>query len=548
MNKLKRLTGLVLAFILIITAMPRLSANSKLEKKVFKNTLFKISCLRTEAKEIKNGNDFKLKFELENVSDFDLNEVDFDLREVGYETDKANRYFNLSDKLEKNTSHRKFSLKKGEKTEFNFELKAKEELITDKYPVTLSFKMGEIEVLDRIYINVVSDKNVIKADSGDQAEGTEDILKKELASLPKEQDPNLPLAPEKPQESPKPEENKPGQGQEAPIPAPELGGGSVNLSSAGPNSSGDSSQMKNKPKLIVDKYSFSPEMPLAGEQFVMKLSFYNTNADKSVRNIKIFLTSQDTAQSATPNTPAPSSSVFTPVDSSNTFYIPYIDPNGKIEKSVTLTTVPTLQAKIYQVTANFEYEDKDGNQFTAQELIGIPIVQKSKLQTSEVTLPETISVGEESNGTIEFYNTGKDTLYNLMVRLEGDFNTKTKQNYVGNFQSGASDSFQIEITPTKTGENSGKVTFTYEDATGKEQKIEKEFKINVQEAMMPEFDPNNPNMGKEGEMMEPEQPAGLLNKYTIGGGLVLIGAVAGFVIYKKRKAKKAKEELTIDED
>ena len=84
---------------------------------------------------------------------------------------------------------------------------------------------------------------------------------------------------------------------------------------------------KSTPKLIIDRYEFEPKLPLAGNEFEMNLSFYNTNAKKAVKNIKIDLTSQDTSKSDS-NTAG--SSVFTPVDSSNTFYIGRIAPSVKV--------------------------------------------------------------------------------------------------------------------------------------------------------------------------------------------------------------------------
>ena len=44
--------------------------------------------------------------------------------------------------------------------------------------------------------------------------------------------------------------------------------------------------------------------------------------------------------------------------------------------------------------------------------------------------------------SLEFYNTGKVTLYNMMVKIEGDFQTENGQYYVGNFQSGNSEHFE----------------------------------------------------------------------------------------------------------
>ena len=295
-----------------------------------------------------------------------------------------------------------------------------------------------------------------------------------------------------------------------------------------------------KPKLIVDKYSFVPGLVKAGENFEMNLSFFNTNSSKTVRNIKIFLTASEITD---PNSPSAGGSVFTPVDSSNTFYIDSIAPKGKSEKRITMFTVPDALAKTYTLTAHFEYEDSQGNEFTATELIGVPVVQQSKLDTGEVGFFPEAYVGQSMPISMEFYNTGKVTLYNMMVKIEGDFQTENAQYYVGNFNSGSSDYFEGYIIPSQPGELKGDVVFTYEDSTGQLQEVRKPFSLNVMEMMpMPEYPGEYPPF-------EEPKPEGFMAKYGKFvlplGALVLVGG--GIVFSRKRKAKKSNEEMEIDE-
>ncbi len=280
---------------------------------------------------------------------------------------------------------------------------------------------------------------------------------------------------------------------------------------------------KGKPKLIIDRYSFEPQLVKAGENFEMTLSFYNTSSNKTVKNIKIFLT----AESGTSNdTQGGGSSAFTPVDSSNTFYIDSIPPKGRVEKTITMFTIPDAIAKTHTITANFEYEDNQGTELKDIELIGVPVVQQSKLETGELQLYPEAMVGQPQPVSLEFYNTGKVTLYNMMVKLEGDFQTENGSYYVGNFNSGGSEFFEGMVIPSQPGELTGAVLFTYEDSTGQKQELRKEFKLNVMEMPpMEEF---------PGEMPPMEQPSsgskGILKSKWLWISLVIIGAgVGGFV-------------------
>lgn len=272
---------------------------------------------------------------------------------------------------------------------------------------------------------------------------------------------------------------------------------------------------KTIPKLIIDRYSFEPSMVKAGENYTMNLSFYNTNSQKAVRNIKIFLTSDEKTD---PTGSSGGGNVFTPVGSSNTFYIDSIPPKGRVEKNITMFTVPDAQAKTYTITANFEYEDSQGEQYTATELIGVPVIQQSKLEVSELSYPPEAFVGEPIPIFVEFYNTGKVTLYNMMVKLEGDFQTENGSFYVGNFEMGRSEYFEGMVIPMELGELSGSLVFTYEDSSGQNVEIREDFTLNVMEPMpMDEFPEGMP------PMEEPKGPGGIFKSKGFWITIILLG-------------------------
>lgn len=289
---------------------------------------------------------------------------------------------------------------------------------------------------------------------------------------------------------------------------------------------------KGKPKLIIDKYNFEPSLVKAGEDFQMNLSFFNTNKTKAVKNIKIFLTADEKTDQES-NSGGGGGNVFTPVNSSNTFYIDSIPPKGRVEKSITMSTVPDAQAKTYTITANFEYEDTKGEEYTAIELIGVPVIQQSKLEVGELNIPPEAFVGESVPISAEFYNTGKVTLYNMMVKLEGDFQTEYGSYYVGNFATGNSEFFEGMVIPSEPGELTGDIVFTYEDSTGEIIEVREEFTLNVMDA---------PPMDEFPDGMPPEDEARGIKKVLKSKGfwitIILIGAGAGgFTFYKKKKKK-----------
>jgi hypothetical protein len=299
------------------------------------------------------------------------------------------------------------------------------------------------------------------------------------------------------------------------------------------------------PKIIISEYSTEPGMVNAGENFTLNMKFLNTSKLKSVQNMKITLVVDESSEET--------GSVFTPVQSSNTFYIDNLEPGESSEKEMIMYTIPDAKAKTYVVKALFEYEYEEQDQikqFNMQDVFGIPVVQPAKLETTDVIVSEPAFVGEPVYLTAEFYNMGKVTLSNLMIKAEGDFDTKESNYFVGNFEMGRSDYYEAPVTPLMPGELHGVLVFTFEDAAGQSHRIEREFTINAMESMPvmnPDFPGGGMMPGMNGEFpgMDGPQKSGFpVVPVAIGGGVVVLIVVL-IIILKKRKKKK---EMMFDED
>ncbi len=296
------------------------------------------------------------------------------------------------------------------------------------------------------------------------------------------------------------------------------------------------SPMKNRPKIVIDSYKFDPNPVMAGSDFTLDLTFYNTNGVNSIRNMKVTLVNQEATQN--------SGAVFIPDETSNTFYARYIAPEGEVTKRIRMFVVPDAAQRTYTITANFEYEDADGNEYSTSENIGIPVVQRTELSMAALSIPSEAMMYQPTIVPLNFYNTGKTPLYNLMIKLDSPMRSDNPQMYVGNFASGSQETFEVNFTPEEPGEHSGKVVFSYEDAAGKEYTQEVPFKVNVTEGMDPSKDPGMMGMDEmPPEMMEP-QPTPIWQNPILWVGLGAAALIA-FVIIRRIKKKKQEEELEI---
>ena len=209
---------------------------------------------------------------------------------------------------------------------------------------------------------------------------------------------------------------------------------------------------------------------------------------------------------------------------------------------------PDAEQKSYILTVNFEYEDDKGNPYTSKETISVRVLQNPRLVTGEISLMPEAFVKQPFSVYIDFYNMGKSTLFNMMVKAEGDFQGQNLSYYVGNFESGRTDAFDTSITPTAPGNLKGNIVFSFEDANGKITEIRKEFSVNVmdiqQEPMLDENGmPLDKGMGMGMPGAVPVQNKNIL-VYIIPA-VVIIAAIVTFILLRKRHVRR--KEMSLDE-
>lgn len=299
----------------------------------------------------------------------------------------------------------------------------------------------------------------------------------------------------------------------------------------------NSTSSKSVPKIILKQYSPEPSIVKAGQNFKLNLVFFNTSGNKTVQNIKVFFTVPEGSSAV--GSAGSEGSVFSPVNGSNTFYIDSISPKGTVNKCLEFFTIPDASPKTYTVTANFEYEDKNGNEYKSTELIGIPVSQQVRIETSEINLPPEIFMGQPVPVSLDFYNTGKVQLRNMKIRMEGDFDIQDGRYFLGNFEVGGNEHFEASVIPKSAGTVNGAVILSYDEPTGENIEIKKDFTLNVVE--MPQQMPPEGMEGMNGNGMK--KSSFFMKPFV--WVVLIIAAAAGAVVF--RTIKKKKGGMTLDE-
>ncbi|MGB3366336.1 MAG: hypothetical protein WBA54_02520 [Acidaminobacteraceae bacterium] len=297
-----------------------------------------------------------------------------------------------------------------------------------------------------------------------------------------------------------------------------------------------------RPKIIIEDFDFGAERVLAGDEFDLLLTLFNTSNDEYVKNIKVKIESAD--------------GIFTPVDSSSSVFVESIGRRDVINKTIRLKTKNTADVKTYNLDITMEYEDSKGNAYDSQEQayketekITIPVSQPIKLEIANINPPMSASVGRPIDLAVEFYNMGKSTMYNMMVRAEGDFEMQGGSNFIGDFEAGRTQYFEPSFYVDEPGDYSGKIVFSYEDASGVAGTLEKEFNFYVEDGSVEnnggEVYPGGEDAGNGGEDMK--APMNPLVKWGLISSLILATIVA-LVVLKKRKNRNRLALLEAEDD
>ncbi len=291
----------------------------------------------------------------------------------------------------------------------------------------------------------------------------------------------------------------------------------------------DDEPTSSKPKIIIESYNTSPNSIVAGNTFSFTFNFKNTSKEKAIKNMKITISSDEEA--------------FMIANGSNTFYIESLEPQAVESRTISLNVKQDLTSKSYPINIDFDYEDASNTAYQSKEIINIPVVEYSNLVINSVYVGEGM-VNNETNLSFDYINMGKAKVSNLTASVEGDYTSTQSINYIGNLEAGSTDYYDIQVTPTKEGENVGTLVLTFEDSSGKKIEVRKEFTgVAMSESF---FDPGMDNMeGPDITMPEEpiEEPFNVWMGVGVGIGSFLIAFFVTKIITTKIIRKKLEDEI-----
>lgn len=303
---------------------------------------------------------------------------------------------------------------------------------------------------------------------------------------------------------------------------------------------GSDSEKTSNPRIIVTGFDTEPKDVYAGTTFKLIVHLQNTSKTTSVNNIMFDL------EAATEGTDENTTySAFLPTSGSSTIFKDHIAAEATTDIEIEMTAKADLTQKPYVLDIKMDYEDDQKNTYNSSSNVSIPVKQVAKYDISSFeVMPESITVGNESNIMFSLYNTGKTTLYNLKVTFEADSITGG-DTFVGKVEPGGTGNVDAMVTGEQMTADDGKVKviISYEDESGNVTTDEKELELFVTEAMADDFMMDDMDMGEE---VKSGPGFGTIFLIVV---IVIVLIVAGLIVFfKLRKKKKADKELADDLD
>ena len=292
------------------------------------------------------------------------------------------------------------------------------------------------------------------------------------------------------------------------------------------------------PQVIIESYSYGEEPSVVGgSTFTLTMTLRNTSATTAIENVKMVVSSA--ADETT-------GGVFTPANSSNSFYIDRVAPGGTFTESIDLTVKADASPKSYGVDIALDFQAKEGSNYQdlkSTETITIPVTQPDRFEVEDVQISDYNYVGDSIYCSVSYVNMGKNPIYNLTISVEGTgFSTAEPSAYIGNVEAGSGDYYEPSLTADMAGPVEGKIILTYEDAAGNQSTVERPFSTTVQEMMV------DPGLDMPVEPVVEETGLPLAGKIAIGAGAGVVVIVVVVVVLKLRKKRRRKAVPDFDED
>lgn len=214
--------------------------------------------------------------------------------------------------------------------------------------------------------------------------------------------------------------------------------------------------------ILIEKAYTEPGVVEPGQQFKLNFTLKNPGT-KELEKILLKLVSIEGKNTLTG---------FSPMGGTNDIYLSSIAKGKTSDISTTLLADTQLKAGAYNIVINITGKEKNGSNFEDNKIIGIVVTNKANPVITALDIQDEKTPSKKKL-SLDFVNSGKGTLSNVMVTVNTD--DKQQSKYYGTVEPTDENNYEQVIEVTK--DIKGKITINYEDELNRAGSITKDFDI-----------------------------------------------------------------------
>lgn len=214
------------------------------------------------------------------------------------------------------------------------------------------------------------------------------------------------------------------------------------------------------PKVIVQGCRFSKSDIQAGDEVKVTIVLKNTSLTEKLRNMTVTVTEQGEYLSLSSDT--------------DTTYIDTVKAGAVFEITCVYKVRSAAPEGQYCLDVNMDYADSKGNVYTANGKARMNVEQPVRIQIDPIVMNQEVSVGDVLHLEGQVINLGRSKIYNVRAVIEAEGLKSSGTLFIGDLEPGTTGNGSTKVTitgltggSTPYGNTEGRVTFYYEDASGK---------------------------------------------------------------------------------
>lgn len=221
------------------------------------------------------------------------------------------------------------------------------------------------------------------------------------------------------------------------------------------------------PKVVISACATDVEQVEPGMDIIITLTLRNTSSTETIYNMKLSYecTTGD----------------LTALEATNSRYIASLGAGASTSISFPMHVSRDIVNYNQKIAVNMEYENEDAMSYNSSESVFINVYRSLGFVADKPIVPSQVVSKTAANITVNLFNTGKATIYNVYCEVECRGFLESGTYYIGNILPESSATANLAPTAAnrnygalgdrnaeKYGSVSGKIIITYEDEQGTE--------------------------------------------------------------------------------